>query len=323
MPRLLLAWLCLCGALYAHQSALSYLELRVIEGGRIEAVFKKPLQDTHADAMRLHYPTHCLQNHYAPLEAREGYAISRFILDCGARGIAGGRIRSEGLQRSDQGVMVRFEQEARVQSALLRQNTPFVQLDGETTQSVLFFDYVMLGIEHILLGFDHLLFVLSLLLLIHTTKALLLAITAFTLSHSLTLSLSILGYVDLNIAYVEAMIALSILFLARELILQATPTLTKRYPAWIAFVLGLLHGLGFSSVLREIGLPQDALGFALLSFNLGIELGQLLFIATLALLARLAGPLSMRLRREPQVVAALIGVIAGYWSVERIASIWL
>lgn len=314
-----LLWV-LLGTLEAHQSALSYLELRMQEDGRIEAVYKKPLQDTHADAMRLHYPTHCAQTQHAPLEAREGYAISRFVLDCGARGLLGGRIWSEGLQRNDQGIVVRYLNGEAVQSALLRQNTPFMQLTQGAAQGV-FGDYLLLGVEHILLGFDHLLFVLALLLLIQNARALLLCVTAFTLSHSLTLALSILGYIELNVAYVEAMIALSILFLARELMTQ-TQTLTKRYPAWIAFALGLLHGLGFSSVLREIGLPQEALGLALLSFNLGIELGQLLFIGALWLLASVALRYGVVLRRT-WALALLIGSVAGYWSIERIASIWL
>ncbi|MBN2895821.1 MAG: HupE/UreJ family protein [Campylobacterales bacterium] len=316
----LLLW-ALLGTLEAHQSALSYLELRDMQDGRIEAVYKKPLQDTHADAMRLHYPTHCSQTHHAPLEAREGYAISRFVLDCGVRGLLGGRIWSEGLQRNDQGIVVRYLGSEAVHSALLRQNTPFMQLEQGVQNDGVFGDYLLLGVEHILLGFDHLLFVLSLLLLLGSARALLLSITAFTLSHSLTLALSILGYVTINTAYVEAMIALSILFLARELMTQ-TQTLTKRYPAWIAFMLGLLHGLGFSSVLREIGLPQEALGVALLSFNLGIELGQLLFIGALSLLSAFALRYGVVLR-QVRVLAPVIGVVAGYWSVERIASIWL
>ena len=141
--------------------------------------------------------------------------------------------------------------------------------------------YTKLGIEHILIGIDHLLFVLGLLLLVNGFRLLIQTITAFTLAHSITLALSALDLVHIPQAPVEAVIALSIVFLAREylMVLRGQDSLTARYPWIVAFSFGLLHGFGFAGVLQEIGLPQQDVPLALLTFNLGVEIGQLIFIS--------------------------------------------
>ena len=140
--------------------------------------------------------------------------------------------------------------------------------------------YLGLGVEHILLGFDHLLFVLALLVLVRGGKRIVLTVTAFTVAHSITLVAATLGWVALPGAPVEATIALSIVFLAREIAMvwRGHASLTERMPWLVAFVFGLLHGLGFAGALAEIGLPQNAIPLALLCFNVGVEVGQLLFV---------------------------------------------
>jgi hydrogenase/urease accessory protein HupE len=179
--------------------------------------------------------------------------------------------------------------------------------------------YTVLGLEHILTGYDHLMFVLALLFLVGFNKRLLLTITAFTVAHSLTLALSALGWLTLRSPPVEATIALSIMLVAGEA-LHRQGTLSRRWPAVVAFLFGLVHGLGFAGALKDIGLPQHHLSVALLTFNVGVELGQLLVVGLAFMIHRL-------LARWPTWVATrapalyAIGSVAAYWSISRIVSI--
>ncbi|MFL6617054.1 MAG: HupE/UreJ family protein [Povalibacter sp.] len=179
--------------------------------------------------------------------------------------------------------------------------------------------YTVLGFEHILSGFDHLLFVLALLFLVGFNRKLLLTITAFTAAHSLTLALSALNLITLRSPPVEATIALSIVLVAAEA-MNDQKTLSRRWPALVAFLFGLVHGLGFAGALKDIGLPQEHLSVALLTFNVGVELGQLFVVA-------LAFAVYRALSRYPRFVLArvpalyAIGIIATYWSITRIVSI--
>lgn len=187
--------------------------------------------------------------------------------------------------------------------------------------------YTVLGIEHILLGFDHLLFVLALLLLVRDVRRLVATITAFTIAHSITLVLATLGVLDVPGPPVEATIALSIVFVASEMVhgLQGRPGLTARRPWLVAFAFGLLHGLGFAGALAEVGLPENQIPTSLLFFNVGVEIGQLLFVAAalvaLATWTRLARGLALpRPAWAPVVAPYLIGGLASFWFIERIAS---
>jgi hydrogenase/urease accessory protein HupE len=186
--------------------------------------------------------------------------------------------------------------------------------------------YTWLGIEHILLGFDHLLFVLALVMLVRGTKSLLLTVTAFTVAHSITLVLATLGVVNLPGPPVEAVIALSIVFVALEVLhlRQGREGLAIRKPWLVAFAFGLLHGFGFAGALAEVGLPQTAIPLALAFFNIGVEIGQLLFIAVVLLMMWLARILlhNTLLERAPLLVAYGIGGLASYWVIERTVSFW-
>jgi hydrogenase/urease accessory protein HupE len=185
--------------------------------------------------------------------------------------------------------------------------------------------YTGLGIEHILLGVDHLLFVLALLILVRGVRRIVLTVTAFTVAHSITLVAATLGWLSLPGPPVEAVIALSIVFLAREIAMswRGTPGLTARRPWVVAFVFGLLHGLGFASALAEIGLPQNAIPLALLCFNLGVELGQLLFVAAVlgAAFALRNGLMARHLMMQ-RLAAYGIGSVASFWMIERIGAFW-
>lgn len=179
--------------------------------------------------------------------------------------------------------------------------------------------YVVLGIEHILSGFDHLLFVIALLFLVGFNRQLLWTITAFTVAHSVTLALSALGWLTLRPAPVEATIALSIVLVAAEALHQRR-TLARRWPALVAFLFGLVHGLGFAGALAEIGLPANHLPVALLAFNGGVEVGQLaVVLAAYGLYRALRHGRKIELARVPALY--VIGAIAAYWSIGRVLDI--
>jgi hydrogenase/urease accessory protein HupE len=187
--------------------------------------------------------------------------------------------------------------------------------------------YTVLGIEHILSGFDHLLFVLALMLLVTGTRRLLVTITAFTAAHSLTLAGATLGWVQVPGPPVDASIALSIMFVASEIVhaRQGRRSVTQQYPWVVAFTFGLLHGFGFAGALAEVGLPQSSIPIALLFFNVGVEIGQVLFVA--AVLAAMAvGRRAVQRLPLPQPTWAwrlapyAIGALASFWVIERVAA---
>ncbi|MEN9569026.1 MAG: hypothetical protein RL172_257 [Bacteroidota bacterium] len=193
-----------------------------------------------------------------------------------------------------------------------------------------FFDtaktYLVIGIEHILLGPDHLLFVLALLLIVTGTRKIIFTITAFTLAHSITLSLSVLGYVGLPGPPVEATIALSIMFLAWELVklYHGQKVISAQKPWLVSFCFGLLHGLGFASALQSVGLPQTQVPAALAFFNIGVEAGQLAFISVILLLSTLAKKIITARQAKKMVLVAAYGIgsVAAFWLIERVLNFY-
>lgn len=185
--------------------------------------------------------------------------------------------------------------------------------------------YLMLGIEHILGGIDHLLFVLALLLIVRGGKRIIATVTAFTVAHSITLVAATLGWVHVPGPPVEAIIALSIVFVAAEVLrgLRGKPGLTARAPWLVAFSFGLLHGFGFAGALAEVGLPQNAIPIALLMFNVGVEIGQVLFVAVMMLVGSLLARAGLSRRSWSMPATAYgIGCVAAFWTIERVASFW-
>ena len=205
------------------------------------------------------------------------------------------------------------------------------EVEGPPTTLGIIEDYTILGFEHILAGLDHLLFVLGLLVISGTIKRILLTVTGFTIAHSITLFLSTMGLVSIPIVPVEAVIALSILFLAHEIARKQTESWTYRAPVVVSFGFGLLHGLGFASALGELGLVANQVLISLLFFNVGVELGQLAFIAGVAVLYLLFKALYLRVKAKEfrlgesslnleLVIAYVIGIPSAYWVIERSAS---
>jgi hydrogenase/urease accessory protein HupE len=180
--------------------------------------------------------------------------------------------------------------------------------------------YVRLGIEHIVMGVDHLLFVLGLLLIVSSTSMLVKTITSFTLAHSITLAIATLGYAQAPLIPLNVAIALSILFLGPEIIRARTgqTSLTIRHPWIVAFAFGLLHGFGFASGLTSMGLPSNEVPLALLFFNVGVEIGQLLFVFLVLALARSFRTLEIRWPRWAQAIPAYtVGALGAFWTIER------
>jgi hypothetical protein len=247
-------------------------------------------------------------------------------------GIGGRELMIEGLELTQTDVLLRVDYlDGSSSNQRLTPTEPSVVIPARPSVLEVIRTYTVLGIGHILGGVDHLLFVLALLLLVRGLGRLIATVTAFTLAHSVTLAAATLGFVHVPSAPVEATIALSILFLASELARQPLPSapsagradLTARFPWLVAFSFGLLHGFGFAGALSEVGVPQKAVPLALLFFNVGVEIGQLLFIASVLSLAWLVRRAALRSPAWwPRAAAYGIGSVAAFWLVQRTAAIF-
>jgi hydrogenase/urease accessory protein HupE len=309
---------------HAHEVRPAYLELRQEDGESYQVLWKVPARGEVRLALAVELPAACARQGELSSTV-EGVVHSQgWRVRC-AGGLAGSEIAIQGLAGTITDVIVRLVlPDGQTIERRLTPDAPSFVVPAEASGWDVVATYTLLGIEHILLGIDHLLFVLALLLLVRGGWVIVKTVTAFTLAHSITLAGATLGYVTLPSAPVEAVIALSIVFLASEIcrVAAGQQPLSARKPWLVAFAFGLLHGFGFAGALSEIGLPQGALPLALFTFNLGVELGQLAFIAvalpTLALVRWLfAGRESLALR----VGAYLIGGLAAAWMIERMAAV--
>jgi len=325
--RTALLWLALLFAVPAAADEFkpAYLQLTERGDGQYDVLWKVPALDEQT-VLRLKpvFPPGArdLTPHRATYA--DGATVQRWRIAVSG-GLAGKQTQFAGLALVPVDVLVRLvradgtEQIERLNPA----NPAFLATASpgpwEVVQS-----YTLLGIEHIWRGVDHLLFVLSLIMLVDSLRKLLLTITAFTVAHSITLALATLGVIHVPGPPVEAAIALSIVFVAAEILhrQQGRSGLAVSKPWLVAFSFGLLHGLGFAGALAEVGLPQNSIPLALLFFNVGAEIGQMLFVAAVlaaaALVQRLTGPLDPRWSRVLPSYA--IGGIASYWVFERIAA---
>ena len=306
----------------AHEVRPAYLELREGTPDRWAMLWKVPAQGRHRYGIRLVLPSHCTRIG-EPVETWTGDAwVERATLACPG-GLDGAPIAVEGLSATVIDVLVRVARaDGAAQTVRLTPSRPACTVDASPGRLDVARTYVALGVEHILGGVDHLLFVFALFLLVGATRRLVGTISAFTLAHSLTLALATLGVVHVPAKPVEAVIALSIVFVAAEIVHERAgrPGVTAARPWLVAFVFGLLHGLGFAGALAEVGVPSHAIPLALLAFNVGVELGQLAFVAALvaatALFARLRIP---RPAWSADAAPYAIGVVAAYWTIARLA----
>jgi hydrogenase/urease accessory protein HupE len=257
----------LAGAVAAHEMSMAELELRQLS--RTEFLWQWTASG-RVPASQVLTPTW-----------PEGCSADGTVLRCAESGLRG-RMTIHGVGKDYSAAIIRvLRLDSRMRAYTITKAQPAVQLygsaDDERGMGEIASAYTVLGVEHILTGADHLLFVLSLLFLVGFNQRLVWTITAFTAAHSITLALAALGLLTLRSPPVEATIALSIVLVAGEALHQR-PTLSRRWPALVAFLFGLVHGLGFAGALKDIGLPQNHLSVALLTFNVGVELGQLLVV---------------------------------------------
>lgn len=309
----------------AHEVRPAYLELRQTEGDTIEVLWKVPARGDLKLGIQARLPENCESFSALASSVTNGAFTDRWKVTCPG-GLTGGTISIEGLSATLTDALVRIELlDGTSQVARLTPDAPSFVVEATPTWYQIAATYLGLGVEHILLGIDHLLFVLALLLLVTGWRRLLATVTAFTMAHSITLAAATLGFVQVPQQPVEAVIALSIVFVAAELIRfrNGEVSLTHKWPWAIAFTFGLLHGFGFAGALSEIGLPEQAIPLALLFFNVGVELGQLLFIAVVmtigAALRRVSLPWPAWAWRLP---AYAIGALAAFWTIERVAGFW-
>ena len=319
---------------YSHSFEPALLDVRERESGVFDVVWRAPGKESGTilpgdPPLVPVLPASCRE--IARLDAGSDELEERTVvrIDCGVGRLRGERIAVPGIAGSRVDVIVRITwNDGSTTSGVLRSANEELIVPRESVGGLgagaparlVASRYLGLGVDHILGGYDHLLFVAGLFLLVSSTRALVTTISAFTIAHSLTLALAVLRLITVPSAPVEILIALSILLLARELTLPThePPTITRRFPWAVAFIFGLLHGLGFAGALTETGVPSDQIPLALLAFNLGVEAGQLAVVVALALSAmavrRVVEPSSLWARVAP---AYAMGAIAFAWTVER------
>jgi hydrogenase/urease accessory protein HupE len=320
-----LLWACaLPRPVPAHPLAPALLELEEGEGGRVEVLWRSSaLRPVGADPGPL-LPESCTALGAPALREQGGALESRWQLRC-PTGLVGQRVGAVDLERARIDALVRVAlADGRVVQRVLRPGAASFTIPEREHPLDVLRSYAALGVEHILLGLDHLLFVFGLLLLVgRRTAALVKTVSAFTLGHSLTLSLAALGLVRVPTRPVELLIALSVLLLALELARGAERRGALRRRPWaMALLFGLLHGLGFASALAAVGLPQEEIPLALFSFNLGIEIGQLAFVGAVLLLRRSLGRPLTRLPGWAEAIPVYaLGSLSAYWCFERAAAL--
>jgi hydrogenase/urease accessory protein HupE len=312
-------------AAWAHALAPSLLQVREIGPGRAEVMWKTPAVGVPDAALRPVLPADCRPLGQPVIRRVEAAVSARWEVECGSASLVGKRLSAEGLAASRTNVLILVTlADGRSIRAVLTADHPSCVVPGRERRVDVARSYALLGIEHILTGPDHLLFVLGLLLLIAHPRRLLWTLTAFTLGHSLTLSLAALGVVHVPTAPVEAAIAFSIFVLAVELARDPAAqrrSLLQSRPWAMAATFGLLHGLGFAGALAQAGLPDGQIPLALCSFNLGIELGQVAFVAAVLAVGAAARPLiPSRIAIRRLVPAYAIGSLAAFWLFERLAA---
>jgi len=320
--------LTLAGLAHAHSFDPALLDLRERGAGVYEVVWKSPVAQGDVGSVGPLVPVFgqaCRRVGPPSAPSADVEGVVFFRIDCGPNGLRGQTIGVAGLAHHPSDVVLRIQwMDGSLMTSVLRSGADAFTVPASGTGAPLgtvIRRYGELGIEHILTGTDHLAFVLGLLLLVKGWRRLLGTITAFTVAHTITLALAVLGVVHVPPAPVEAMIAISIVLVAVEALRppDGPPDLAHRRPWLVAFLFGLMHGLGFAGALAELGLPADRVPAALLAFNGGVEVGQLAFVAVMI------GPVLL-LRRMPRAVqvvpAYAIGAVAVAWTLERITAFW-
>jgi len=309
-------------AAHAHESRPAYLEIKETAPGRYSILWRTPVLAGMRLPVALKLPEGVRNVEEPSVQELTDSQLERRSIDAGPDGLAGKRIEFPGLQLTITDVLVRIERlDGTHSTEIVRPQRPWLEIAaprGAWASARLF---VGQGIEHILLGVDHLLFVLGLLAIVRTPWMLVKTITAFTLAHSLTLAAATFGVASVPAAPLNVAIALSILFLGPEIVRarRGGTSFTIRHPWVVAFAFGLLHGFGFASGLAALGLPKGEIPLALLAFNVGVEIGQLAFVALVLLLVRAFTVLRVQWPRLAELAPAyVVGSLGAFWTIQRV-----
>ena len=313
------------GDVRAHGLAPALLSLRETGSGRYEVNWRSSMLGIPGTNVRPVLPERCRQISAAEAVDDADRLGLRWTVDCGPLGLAGGAIAVDDLAVAKIDALLRIERrDGPMIQSVLSARTPSFTVPAVPSRRDVLQGYAALGLEQIVIAPDYLLFVFGLLLLVSASRRSVQTVAAFTLGHSLTLSAAALNVTPVPAGPVELLIALGGLTLAVELARDATHgTLLRRFPWALALLFGLLHGLGFAGALAKIGLPAGEIPLALLSFNVGVDLGQLAFIGTVLLLGALLArwtPARAHHAARPAVYA--MGILSAFWCFERMA-VWL
>jgi hypothetical protein len=313
------------GGVLAHPLAPALLELREHGGGHVEVKFKTAAKRLAGTKLVPSLPEFCSTTSVPTVEREGTGVVERYAVACNAS-LGGARVGIRGLEASGTDALLRVAlADGRHIQSVLRSSEPSLVIPERPSRLAVLRGYLRLGVEHIASGLDHLLFVFGLLVLVGArTGALLKTVTAFTVGHSVTLSLAVLGFVAFPSGLVELAIAGSIFVLGAELVPAPgrAPGRLRRSPWAMAGAFGLLHGFGFAGALAEIGLPSGEIPLALFAFNVGIELGQLAFIGLVLVAWRLVIGVQVPLPTWSRALPAYgIGCLAAYWCIERAAGL--
>jgi hydrogenase/urease accessory protein HupE len=310
----------------AHRLQPAYLEINEQSAGKFSILWKRPFVAGRPMNINPQLSADCSNITEPVVQTLATGAVERWLVDCGNSGMINETIVIAGLSATQTDTLLRVQLiDGSMHTTVLRPDSPSFLVPEKASKSKVAGSYLMLGIEHILGGFDHLLFVLGLLLIVRSTSLLIKTITAFTIAHSVTLAMAALGFVHVPQAPVEAVIALSIIFLATELAKQhrGETGLTTKAPWLVALTFGLLHGFGFAGALTEVGLPQSDIPLALLFFNVGVEVGQLMFVSGVLVVIWMINKMKFRwpvwVEHGP---AYAIGSMAAFWFIQRTVSFW-
>jgi hydrogenase/urease accessory protein HupE len=304
----------------AHEIRPAYLQVDQVGHNRFSVLWRTPILSGMRLPVLLKF-SDGIKLVTEPLERElSDSVIERSVIESPGE-LAGQRIDFVGLQATITDVLVRVSWlDGRKATEFVKPAQPWIDLSDRQATWQVAKTYTTLGIEHILMGFDHLLFVVGLVIIVRSTRSLIKTITAFTVAHSITLGLATLGYASVPAAPLNAAISLSILFLGVEVVRlwRGQTSFTLRHPWIVAFAFGLLHGFGFASGLTTVGLPSGDIPLALLSFNVGVEIGQLTFVLIILLLRRAVQVLQFNLPRWASYAPGyLVGSLGAFWTIER------
>jgi hydrogenase/urease accessory protein HupE len=318
----LCALLALPALVRAHEARPAYLELKETAPGQFDVLWRTPVLAGMRLPVMLQLPADVKNLREPSVQELTDSLLERRSIDAGPNGLSGKRIEFPGLQLTITDVLVRVEmRDGRNWMLVARPTQAWIEIAEARGAAATAATFLTQGIEHILLGVDHLLFVFGLLLIVRTPWMLVKTITAFTVAHSITLAIATLGYAQVPAPPLNTLIALSILFLGPEIVRawRGETSFTIQHPWVVAFAFGLLHGFGFASGLAAIGLPRADIPLALLAFNVGVEIGQLAFVALILLMVRAFRVLEMHWSRTAQLLPAyVVGSLGAFWTLQRL-----